>query len=497
MSYELKYLKYKNKYILLRESIYGYSQNSNLSQDKFEQLNKNMVGNGLTPAQKEAKKLEDEKLADSKKKLKLSKIDKKIQNMIIDKKIDVDKSIELYNIMYINEDLYFDSIIRENLDINLAFQLVNYLNAAFTLQNYKNKYFLSVIMSISILRAKLKFFGKPEQGPSFQKRLDFLMVQQTYVKNESLYFQYSDEKFEIIKKLTEIMKPVEDLDELIKVIYYSDDKIINILNKIDPPFDNKQLLKAAINIINAAEIPQYPNKMTDTLEKLNQIVSNKYAIYLLYTYEASILKLYGKDFTVYLSMIDDTFLLTLPVTISVRSVINNKHQFEKISIKPYQHINGIYKIIKTKGIENYVLEANDDNDIKDFYTLIYQIDIYQDKQHDYHLSNYKTNSRDLSKIYQPLVIKLREVVSKILHKMLICHNITNETYRNEIINKSIKYAENDLDLFYNLSNRLQYFNVIRIGLREFREKEEKKQGKKIEGLVKETDDNRLYATIMK
>ena len=41
MSYKLKYLKYKNKYFVLKQNIYDYSQNSNLSQYKLEQMNKN------------------------------------------------------------------------------------------------------------------------------------------------------------------------------------------------------------------------------------------------------------------------------------------------------------------------------------------------------------------------------------------------------------------------------------------------------------------------
>jgi hypothetical protein len=39
--YYEKYMKYKNKYVALKQNMYGYSQNSNLSQDKLEYTNKN------------------------------------------------------------------------------------------------------------------------------------------------------------------------------------------------------------------------------------------------------------------------------------------------------------------------------------------------------------------------------------------------------------------------------------------------------------------------
>jgi hypothetical protein len=473
MSYELKYLKYKNKYINL----------------------KNMVGNGLTPEQKEAKKIADAKLVDSKNKLKLSKIDKTIQKMIIDKKIDADKAIELFSIMYEVEFKYFNTIIRENLDINLAFKLVNYLNSS--LHAYKQRYPNSVYMSISILRNKLKLFGKPEQDPSFFKRLDFLMPLEIYVleRNLDIYFQYSDEKLEIIKKLTEIIKPnTQEFNELIKVIYYSDDKIINLLNKVDPPFNNNEILIVANNIINIMKLETKPHMLTYCLKQLNLILPHKYAHSLLLN-NSRILNLY-ENLSIYLSIIDETFLKTLPNTVSIKSVKNNNIIFRQKVYNIYDHMTDIYIIFEKFGIAQYVIDANDINDIMDYFKLIYILEIYQDKQHEYNIEKSRYDN-ELSEIYQPLLIKLREVVKRILDKMLILHNITNETYRNEIINKSIYYAESVVDLFYNIYKRFKYFSVIRSGINTFVEKQEKILKKKIEGLPQETDDNMMYSLIMK
>jgi hypothetical protein len=279
MSYELKYLKYKNKYFALKNNIYGYSQQMN------KNINlKNMVGYGISEKEKEELKTEVSFLVDALKK------QREKEELLLEHNInELTTKLDTTGINYGQARMILKDSIYDFHNIMKIFKQLGSMHANYT--KYTRKEYLDLVHNITSGARIIQFYRiTPEQEKLAQQLIAVGIDDDIARMIVTSIFRYGTVNE---RDIPEIINLFETFKSLQDVLVPGDGRTYN--------YNKKEYSKIIYNIVHSCKqkyesICNFPtiqsNNYIIILKKIFSIINLNNKIYTVYNFYGKLLKLF-------------------------------------------------------------------------------------------------------------------------------------------------------------------------------------------------------------